>query len=112
MQIVPGAAANEVGVLRAVLGEPLRGLLEMTKSFTRARDIGRQTGIFRVLLEETLDLREIGAGHPATLKPELATDQVESLYAVHPFVDLRDACVAHELFHAVLCDISVAAVDL
>src|SRR5215471_3619025 len=88
LQIVAGAAANEVTVLRAVLGEPLRGLLQMTQSFTRARDKGRQTGIVRVLLEETLDLREIGADHLATLEPELATDEVESLNAVRPFVDL------------------------
>ena len=43
---------------------------------------------------------------------QLAADQVERLDAVGAFVDLGDAGVAHELLHAVLADVAVAAVDL
>ena len=43
---------------------------------------------------------------------QLAAHQVERLDAVRAFVDLADPRVAHELLHAVLADVAVAAVDL
>src|SRR3546814_1042607 len=43
---------------------------------------------------------------------KLAADEVQGLDAVGALVDLRDARVAHELLHAVLADVAVAAVDL
>ena len=43
---------------------------------------------------------------------QLAADQVERLDAVGAFVELGDAAVAHQLLHAVLADVAVAAEDL
>ena len=43
---------------------------------------------------------------------QLPTDEVERLDAVRAFVDLADPRVAHQLLHAVLADIAVAAMDL
>ena len=43
---------------------------------------------------------------------ELAADEIERLDAVGAFVDHRDARIAHELLHAVLGDIAVAAEHL
>jgi hypothetical protein len=43
---------------------------------------------------------------------KLAADQVHRLNAVRAFVDHGDARIAHELLHAVLGDVAVAAPDL
>ena len=43
---------------------------------------------------------------------QLAAHQVERLDAVRALVDLADPRVAHELLHAVLADVAVAAVHL
>ena len=50
-------------------------------------------------------------GAPAVLS-ELAADQIERLDAVGTLVDHGDARIAHELLHAVLADIAVAAKHL
>src|SRR3546814_16381581 len=55
---------------------------------------------------------EEAAQQAAHVLAKLAADEVQGLDAVGALVDLRDARVAHELLHAVLADVAVAAVDL
>ena len=58
------------------------------------------------------DLGEERLQRAAAVLRQLAADQIERLDAVRALVDHGDARVAHELLHAVLGDIAVAAVHL
>src|SRR5205085_6615994 len=55
---------------------------------------------------------EEGLDRPPAIGAEFSSDQVEGLDAVGALVDLGDAGVADELFHAPFADIAVAAIDL
>ena len=63
-------------------------------------------------LHELGDLLEEGRDRAAAVAAELAADEVERLDAVRALVDHRDARIAHELLHAVLADVAVAAEHL
>ena len=48
----------------------------------------------------------------AAILAELASDEVERLHAIGAFVDHGNACIAHELFHALFGDIAMTAENL
>ena len=76
----------------------------MTKGFIVA--------VGALVLDEGADLVDERHQRAAAVLAELAADQIERLDAVGAFVNLRDARVAHELLHAVLGDVAVAAEHL
>ena len=55
---------------------------------------------------------EEAAQQAAHVLAQLAADKIQRLDAVGALVELRDARVAHQLLHAVLADVAVAAEDL
>src|SRR5690606_41829929 len=55
---------------------------------------------------------EEAACQPANAGRQLAADEVKRLDTVGALVDHGDAGVAHELLHAPLGDVAVAAIDL
>ena len=65
-----------------------------------------------MLLGEGADFAEERHHGAAAVARQLAADQIERLDAVGALIDHGDARIAHELLHAVLGDIAVAAEHL
>ena len=84
----------------------------MTQRGAQRRNIGLHGLIRAVLLGEVRDLGEERHHCAAAVARQFASNQIERLNAVRALVDHGDARIAHELLHAVLADIAVAAEHL
>src|SRR5664280_2286477 len=84
----------------------------MAERDAERRHIGLHAIVGALLLDEGADLVDERHQRAAAVLAELAADQIERLDAVGAFVDHGDARVAHELLHAVLGDVAVAAEHL
>ena len=112
MQVVGRGGAGIVGVGHAVLHQPHGRRLQIVEALLQRLGERRHLLVGAVLLAELVDLLEEGLHGAAAIAAELAADQVERLDAVGALVDHGDAGIAHELAHAVLFDVAVAAEDL
>ena len=112
VHVVGGAGAGIVGLGHGVLHEPHRGLLQVASGDAERRHQRLHLVIGRLLFDVAADFAEERHQRAAAVLAELAADKIERLDAVGAFVDLRNARVAHELLHAVLGDVAVAAEHL
>ena len=83
----------------------------MAERDAERRDVGLHR-VAAVLLDEALHLGEERLQRAAAVARQLAADEVHRLHAVGALVDHGNARIAHELLHALLGDVAVAAIDL
>ncbi len=112
MHVVGRGGTGIVGLRHAVLHQPHGRRLQIVEALLQRLGEGRHLLVGAVLLAELADLLEEGLHGAAAVQAELAADEVERLDAVGAFIDHGDAGIAHELAHAVLFDIAVAAEHL
>ncbi len=112
MHVVGRGGAGIVGLGHGVLHQPHGGGLQVVQALLQRLGEGRELLVGAVLLAELADLLEEGLDGAAAIEAELAADEVERLDAVGALVDHGDAGIAHELAHAVLFDVAVAAEHL
>ena len=112
MHIIARAGAGIVRIAQRVLQKPHGCLLQFAERLIKRRDIGRHRGIAAVLLDVGRDFVEKRLQGTAAVLRQFAADEIERLNAVGALIQHRDACVAHELLHAVFSDVTVAAIDL
>ena len=75
-------------------------------------EVGLERGVAGMVLDVALHLAEERRDRAPAVLGELAADEIERLDAVGAFVEHGDARIAHELLHAVLGDVAVAAEHL
>jgi len=92
--------------------DDVRYLQPLRERLTERLHIGRHILIGAALFDVTRDLGEEGLQRAAAVARQFAADQIERLNAVGALIDHRNTRIAHELFHAVLGDIAVAAEHL
>ena len=112
VEVVHRAGAGLVGVLHSLLRQPAGGALQALVGLGDGLDVRLHRGVARLGGEEGLHGVEEAAQVAPGVRRQLAPDEVHRLDAVGALVDLGDARVAHELLHAVLGGIAIAAADL
>ena len=86
--------------------------MQRSKGLTEPLDHVPELLVIAVSLDELTDRMEERPQHPPGAHRQLAADQIQSLHAVGALVDHRNPRIADKLFHAVVADVAVTAVDL
>ena len=111
-QIFRRACAGIIGVLRPVGRQPQGRALQILDAALHANDEELHRVVFFVFGDPAGEQAEQRHRRGAALAAQLAAHQVHRLHAVGAFIDHVDAGIAHELLHAIVADIAVAAIAL